>query len=409
MTPIPPHILAIDDAPINLKTLGEALKGDYTLQIATSGEEGLACAATSPPDLILLDVMMPGMDGYEVCRRLKADPLLKRIPVIFLTALVESTYEISGLSLGADDFLVKPVDVTIARLRIRNLLERETLRKQVERHRDELEIQVSERTRSLSVAKEAAEAANRLKTAILTNLSHEFRTPMNGILGMVDIAQRQLASPERMQSCLDKIKQSSRHLLDILTGLLDLAAAEAGRLTLEHAPFQLKDVHARLASRYAEAARARDLHFSIEDLTGFSASICLIGDEQRIGQMVDELVGNAIKFSLPGGEVSIVSRLSPRSETERILSIAVTDQGIGIPPAQQERVFDPFYQVDGSATRQYQGNGIGLALCRRLARAMGGDVTLNSAVQQGSTFTARIPVKISANATDTPLIEAAAL
>jgi diguanylate cyclase (GGDEF)-like protein/PAS domain S-box-containing protein len=160
-----PRILAIDDTPANLLTIGAALSSEFDLQTATSGRVGLALAAESPPDLILLDVMMPEMDGFEVCRRLKADVRLKKIPVVFVTALGELGSEIMGLSLGAVDYLSKPINVETARQRIRNLLERESLRKQVEAQRDLLDAQVielrqtGEMLRKLSIAVEQSPAS----------------------------------------------------------------------------------------------------------------------------------------------------------------------------------------------------------------------------------------------------------
>ena len=140
-----PRILVIDDTPANLLTLGAALKNDYDLQIATSGPIGLAQALKSPPDLILLDIMMPGMDGFEVCSRLKAEPLLNTIPVVFVTALQEFESEVKGLKLGALDYITKPIQVETARQRIRNLLEQERLRQQVVAQRDRLETEIAER------------------------------------------------------------------------------------------------------------------------------------------------------------------------------------------------------------------------------------------------------------------------
>ena len=149
MTDHRPRILAIDDVPANLLTLGVALAGDFNLQIAASGAMGLTLAEQSPPDLILLDVMMPEMDGYETCRRIKASPLLAMIPVIFVTSLTEGDAESHGLALGAADYITKPIIIGIAMQRIRNLLEREQLRKEVEKHRDHLEEVVAVRTMEL--------------------------------------------------------------------------------------------------------------------------------------------------------------------------------------------------------------------------------------------------------------------
>jgi diguanylate cyclase (GGDEF)-like protein/PAS domain S-box-containing protein len=160
-----PRILAIDDVPANLWTLGQALSNEFALQVASSGERGLALAAQSPPDLILLDVMMPVMDGFEACRRFKAEPTLKDIPVVFVTALHDIDSEMAGLALGAADYITKPINVAIARQRIRNLLEREQLRRQVESKCAELEGEVTRRKQSedllrkLSVAVEQSPAS----------------------------------------------------------------------------------------------------------------------------------------------------------------------------------------------------------------------------------------------------------
>ncbi len=150
-----PAILAIDDVPANLQVLSAALAADFNVQIATSGAVGLTLAAATPPDLILLDVMMPGMDGFEVCRRLKADPALQAIPVIFLTALSAGSYESEGLALGAADYITKPINVGVARLRIGNLLEREGLRKEVFAQRDSLAQSVSQLRQAAQQLQEA--------------------------------------------------------------------------------------------------------------------------------------------------------------------------------------------------------------------------------------------------------------
>ncbi len=150
------RILAIDDVPANLLTLGAALDGEFDLQFATSGPAGMALALKSPPDLILLDLMMPEVDGFETFRRLSAQPTLRHIPVVFVTALDDVDSEVSGLALGAADFITKPINVSIARHRIRNLVRREQLRKQVELQRDQLEREVALRTQSEDRIREMA-------------------------------------------------------------------------------------------------------------------------------------------------------------------------------------------------------------------------------------------------------------
>lgn len=167
-----PSILLVDDTPVNLRTLGAALSADYDVKITTSGQMALSIAADSPPDLILLDIMMPEMDGYEVCRRIRLDKDLKHIPVVFITALKEAESETIGLELGAADYLTKPINVPIARLRIGNLLEREALRKQVEAQRSELEIKVSELSRTEEAQRLAAAVFSHMRESILITDPH---------------------------------------------------------------------------------------------------------------------------------------------------------------------------------------------------------------------------------------------
>lgn len=387
-----PTILAIDDVPTNLKALASALAEEYEIQVATSGTQGLAYAEASPPDLILLDIMMPEMDGYEVCRRLKADALLQHIPVIFITAHAEAEAETIGLDLGAADFLQKPINVPIVRRRIHNLLERESLRRQLERQRDELEEQVKERTLSLSIAKEVAEGACRLKTAILSNISHEFRTPMNGILGMVGMARRRTVDP-KIVDYLSKAEQTANHLLGSLTGLLELALAESKRLTLDRTQFRLGDVTAKAIECFGSSLQVKNLTLECRDAASPSSTTqWLMGDPHRIGQILHELISNAIKFS-ESGTIRLESAIEEDGSGKVWLNYKVCDEGIGIAPKYQQSIFDPFQQVDGSSTRQYGGNGIGLALCQQLARHMGGEIKVDSTLGRGATFLLRIPTE----------------
>jgi signal transduction histidine kinase len=390
-----PKILAIDDHPLNLKTLGAALVDDYDFQVATNGPDGLTLASAAKPDLILLDCMMPEMDGFEVCRRLKADPELKRIPVIFITALSEVDAETFGLELGAADYLLKPINVPIARLRIRNLLEREALRREIEVHRNHLESLVAERTLSLSIAKESAEGASRVKANILANISHEFRTPMNGIMGMVGLARRR-SQDAKVVDYLLKAEQAAQHLLGTLTGLLDLASAESNRLTVERTAFCPTEMIEKTRAQFDARIEEKGLRFNLQNDSHIDgARRQIIGDPLRIAQIVRELIDNAIKFSAQDGVITICAVLEKNSSGQPSLVLQVRDEGIGIAAAEIPHIFEPFHQVDASPTRRYGGNGIGLALCHQLARHMGGTLSVSSTLGRGSTFTLSIPTDLS--------------
>ena len=387
-----PRILAIDDTPANLMTLGSALALDFDLQIATSGAMGLAMAAESLPDLILLDVMMPDLDGFEVCRRLKAGSPQQDIPIVFVTALEALEAESKGLAMGAADYILKPINVEIARQRIRNLLERERLRKEVEAHRDQLETRVAERTLALSIAKEAAEAANRSKSVFLANMSHELRTPMSAIMGMNALAL-QRATDLKQIDYLKKVEQASQRLLALIGDLLDISSIEADRLTLERTEFRLETVLAPVAERLCCDAAAKDLTCAL-NIPAALGAITLWGDPSRLGQILFNLTSNAVKFTREGS-VSLNVELIEERPQDLLLRIEVSDTGIGISPEDQARLFTAFEQLDGSMTRQYGGSGLGLALSQRLARMMGGSIQVDSRLGVGSAFSLLIWVRRS--------------
>ena len=178
-----PRILIIDDVIDNVVVLGEALSGNADIQFATSGAEGLELVRQGLPDLILLDVMMPGMDGYEVCSILKADPKLRDVPVIFVTAKNDAESESRALTAGAVDFIHKPINNEVVRARVKLHLAMKRRERELRDLNIDLEQKVIERTRALSEALMVAEDASRMKSDFLANMSHEIRTPMNTIIG----------------------------------------------------------------------------------------------------------------------------------------------------------------------------------------------------------------------------------
>ncbi|HET8869151.1 MAG TPA: ATP-binding protein, partial [Aquabacterium sp.] len=379
-----PRVLLVDDAAVNLMALNKALADLCDIQVATRGEQALRLALAEPPDLILLDVMMPDMDGYEVCRLLRANPATRQIPVVFLTALDDVASERKGLELGAVDYLTKPLNADLARLRVQNHLERERLRREVVQHRNELEERVQQRTMSLSIAKEAAEKAMHLKDAILRNLNHELKTPLNGIVGMLALAQMYNTDP-KVEHYLNNAEASAQRLQRTQTALLDLAEMEANRMTLEAEPFRVRDLLKRVLLECRPWAQLKGLTLEIEAEDLLPAPLYR-GDPNRLVQVLRELLCNGVKFSEHGG-VTIGAHVAPLDEGHEQLFFEVSDQGIGIAPADQARIFEAFEQVDPSMTRKFEGNGIGLVLSRKLARLMGGDVTVRSVLGQGSTFT----------------------
>ena len=257
--------------------------------------------------------------------------------------------------------------------------------------RDHLEDTVQERTQALSLAKEAAEAASRAKSTFLSNMSHELRTPMNAIIGMTYMLRRNTKDPSQIDK-LGKIDNAANHLLQLLNDILDLSKIDADKMTLEQTAFTIGGLTDDLNNLLAPRAESARLRF-ILDIDARLKALQLVGDPLRLQQILLNLAGNAIKFT-ERGEVRVVARIAEDGAESLLIELSVWDTGIGITPEAVERIFNPFEQADGSTTRKYGGTGLGLPICQRLVRLMGGDIKVVSTPGSGSVFTfaIRLPV-----------------
>ena len=266
---------------------------------------------------------------------------------------------------------------------------RKDLDAELERHRHQLEALVAERTAALSIAKDAAEAANRAKTTFLANMSHELRTPLNAVLGMTALAAHRAADAVQVEQ-LAKVTQASRNLLTIINDILDIAKIEAERLRLERVEFKLDGVLESLQSLVGMKAAEKGLALVI-DVPPALLELPLQGDPLRLGQILLNLAGNAVKFT-DRGSITVRARIAEEGPDSVLLRFEVTDTGIGIAAADQARLFAAFEQADGSTTRRFGGTGLGLAISKRLAQMMDGAIGVDSQPERGSTFwfTARL-------------------
>lgn len=386
-------ILIVDDVLSNVQILFDSLQEDYEVQFAISGEEALELIEEETPDLILLDVKMPGMSGHDVLAILRANEATSETPVIFVTADNSQTGELVGLYLGADDYVSKPFVLPLLKLRIRNLLERARLRRELKLQRDHLAHQVELRTAQLKEARDQAVRANAIKTEFLTNMSHEMRTPLNGILGMATLGLRRVnaAPQEKIARYFQVIAESGRQLLDLVTELLDVSKLERGILTFQQeavVPATLVEVQLEELKPQIEAKKLK------VECSLAQAPQTLVADSYRIGQVIGHLLNNAVKYS-PEGETIRVALTACDLGTGRSipgLRFVVKDRGCGIPESEMDAIFERFAQ--SSRTRTGAGGvGLGLAFSRDIVAHHQGQIRAYNNTDLGATFEVLLPLK----------------
>jgi len=359
------RILIVDDVQINLDLMKEILSAQgYLIATAINGKSAIAKAKAHKFDLILLDIILPDIDGFEVCSNLKSSHQTQDIPIIFLTAKKENASIIKGFQLGAVDYIPKPFSKD-------ELLARVNLHLTLRKTQDEL-------IRS----KDLAEAAAKTKAIFLANISHEIRTPMNGIIGMIDILKRTSLTEEQLEY-IDIIGISGENLLMIINDVLDFSKIEAGQITFEKIQFNLYDEIDEVIKilRYKAIQKNLELSFHIDS----DAPELLVGDPLRLKQVLINLCNNSIKFTSEG-YVKIKVKLIGINESTVQLNFEVQDSGIGISPENQLKLFKSFSQADVSTTRKFGGTGLGLAISKNLVELMNGRISIISEEGQGAIF-----------------------
>ena len=376
-----PLALIVDDSADNRRYASVIMRDRFRLIEARDGEEALQLlGGDETPEIVLLDMMMPRMDGREVLRRMRGDLLTRTIPVIVITGNGSQEAEEECLGLGADDFICRPFRRVSLLLKANNLVLRQSLQRDLAT-RQLIEIQ-------LRKAKNEAETANIAKSAFLANMSHEIRTPMNAIIGMTHLLKRSTPSPEQIDK-LTKIEVAGNHLLSVINDILDISKIESGKFTLEEAPVTVSSLMANVSSILSERVKAKNIRLLIETE---HLPRALMGDPTRLQQALLNYASNAVKFTEKG---TVKLRVLKQKETDEsvLVRFEVTDTGIGITPEAMSRLFSTFEQADNSMTRKYGGTGLGLAITKRLAELMGGEAGAESVPGAGSTFWFTVKLK----------------
>ncbi len=432
------EILIVEDSPTQAERLRRLIQSvKYRARVAGNGRLALEAIHERKPHLVLSDIVMPEMDGYDLCRAIKADAGLRDIPVILVTSLNDPKDIIRGIECGADNFIRKPYAEDYLLNRIGHMLVNQKLRKNqnmevgialylgeqkhfINAERQQIldllistyeqavqvnsELQARERqvielnmrlahhagqletiNREIALKNLELAEASRMKSAFIANMSHELRTPLNAIIGFTGALLMKLPGPltTEQDKQLNTIRSSARHLLSLINDILDVAKIEAGKVTLSIETVQCQNLVNEVAETLRPLATQKGLALEVRLE---AQPVSLDTDRRALTQILINLANNAIKFT-EKGTVRISLAMGTREDGSKTVEFSVADSGAGIRTEDQAKLFQAFSQLDSTSTRHAEGAGLGLYLCQNLSNVLGGTLYFTSEFGKGSVFT----------------------
>lgn len=392
----PINIIIVDDNISNLAILKEVLqRPDVNIISSSIPTEVEALCIEEEISIALIDVKMPEMSGFELLNQLKSNPLTENVVVILMTGYSMSTEEVFlGLSSGAVDYLFKPLDLHITNAKVNSLLTLINYQRDIEQKNKELE----HFQHDLFQAVEEAKKGKAIKENFLANMSHEIRTPLNAIVGITNLLKASDLNAQQ-QKMIQLMDFSSNALLGIVNDILESFQIDAGKVILHLVNTDVAALFENVGETMQPLAIEKGLMLNYEIIGSVPTSI--IADPLRLKQILMNLINNAIKFT-PTGKIEVSLGAVPLSDAEAQLTFAVKDTGLGIPEKAIDLIFERFEQVEDKTWQKFGGTGLGLSIVKRLSELMGGQITIQSTENVGTTFSFIAPFKISQQVAEEP-------
>ncbi|EIJ40993.1 signal transduction histidine kinase [Beggiatoa alba B18LD] len=361
-------VLLVDDVSANIDVLLNCLlTAGYNIEVANSGEEALQQARKIQPDIILLDIMMPGINGFETCQRLKADTQTTDIPIIFMSALSATSHKIMGFEVGAVDYLSKPIQAKEALARIQTHL---TIR-ELQRH--------------LQTQNTLLQQLNVEKSELLAITAHDLKNPLSAIQLLAEVLHKSCHElpPNKVSEYAHKIDATARRMFQLINNLLDADKIESGRLNLSLEPLDFLPILRNQLKQYAEPAHKKDLNIKLKH---HDNEYMILADLTALQQILDNLISNAIKYSPAHKNIELSLQV-----TDNNIVFSIQDQGYGLSYTDQTKLFTKFARLTPKPTGDEHSTGLGLFIVKKLTEAMAGDIHCESKENQGTKFILTLP------------------